>query len=109
MEGRDKESPHAHHLWKYSPTTGKIESLTTVYNIGLLDMLGGFSGEYNIDAFSANTEYVCCRYSSVLDFDQRVEWLQMAFNDSGRIGERFFGYDIDTGYDHSFTNEDTSK
>lgn len=39
----------------------------------------------------------------VLDFDQGIDWLQLAFNDSGRIGDRFFGYDTDTGYEKSMS------
>ncbi|XP_062510942.1 uncharacterized protein LOC134186879 [Corticium candelabrum] len=77
VEGRDKVKPYDHHLWKYSRKTGTIESLAKVFNIGMVDLLGGFS---------------------VLDFDHGIDWLQLAYNDSGTVGTRFFGYDTDSGF-----------
>ena len=49
VEGRDKVKPYDHHLWKYSRKTGTIESLAKVFNIGMVDLLGGFSGTFLID------------------------------------------------------------
>ncbi|XP_065838197.1 uncharacterized protein [Oscarella lobularis] len=77
IEGRDIEPPNRHHLWKVNPKTKKASNLARLPEEGKIDILGGFS---------------------VLDTTNLIDWLQLAFNDSGVIAARFYGFDAKTGF-----------